>query len=174
MSNYATKADLRNATGADTSGFAKETDLANLKSNADKLDIVKLKILPTNLSNLKNKVNKLDVDKLVDLSKLSDVVKNDVVKKDVYTKIKHIEDKIPDILATNATFNTKINELKNKIPNIINLAAITVCTVVENRMLDNSKHITTQERNKLTAEDAAARLAQANSASKNDTANFVK
>ena len=53
MSNYATKADLRNATGADTSGFAKETDLANLKSNADKLDIVKLKILPTNLSNLK-------------------------------------------------------------------------------------------------------------------------
>ena len=174
MSNYATKADLRNATGADTSGFAKETDLANLKSNADKLDIVKLKILPTNLSNLKNKVNKLDVDKLVDLSKLSDVVKNDVVKKDVSTKIKHIEDKIPDILATNATFNAKINELKNKIPNIINLAAITVCTVVENRMLDNSKHITTQELNKLTAEDAAARLAQVNSASKNDTANFVK
>ena len=41
-------------------------------------------------------------------------------------------------------------------------------------MLDNSKHITTQELNKLTAEDAAARLAQANSASKNDTANFVK
>ena len=29
LTNYATKADLRNATGADTSSFAKRTDLAN-------------------------------------------------------------------------------------------------------------------------------------------------
>ena len=40
---------------------------------------------PTNLSNLKSKVDKLDVDKLapapVDLRKLSNVVKNEVVKK---------------------------------------------------------------------------------------------
>ena len=39
-----------------------------------------------------------------DISKLSDVVKNYVVKKDVYnTKVKDIEDEIPDItsLATN-------------------------------------------------------------------------
>ena len=32
LSNYATKADLKNATGADTSQFAKKVDLANLKS----------------------------------------------------------------------------------------------------------------------------------------------
>ena len=47
-----------------------------------------MKNIPTNLSNLKSKIDKLNVDKLVpvpvDLSKLSDVVKNDVVKKDVY------------------------------------------------------------------------------------------
>ena len=47
--------------------------------------------LKTNLSNLKTEVDKLDIDKLVpvpvDLSKLSDVVKNDVVKKDVYDKL---------------------------------------------------------------------------------------
>ena len=53
----------------------------------DKLDIDKLKNIQTNLSNLKSKVNKLDVDAFipvpVDLSKLSDVVKNDVVKKDI-------------------------------------------------------------------------------------------
>ena len=53
----------------------------------DKLDIDKLKNIQTNLSNLKSKVNELDVDGLisvpVDLSKLSDVVKNDVVKKDM-------------------------------------------------------------------------------------------
>ena len=112
LSNYATKADLKNAAGVDTSKFAKKVDLANLKSNVDKLDIDKLKNVPTNLSNLKSKVDKLDVDKLVpvpvDLSKLSDVVKNDVVKKDVYNaKIKNIEDKIPDItnLATNSSLN---------------------------------------------------------------------
>ena len=31
--NYATKTDFKNATSVDTSSFAKETDLANLKSN---------------------------------------------------------------------------------------------------------------------------------------------
>ena len=85
LSNYATKADLKNATGVDISKFAKKLDFVNLKSDVDKLDIDKLKNVPNNLSNLKNKVDKVDVDKLVtllvDLSKLSDIVKNDVVKK---------------------------------------------------------------------------------------------
>ena len=61
----------------------------------DKLDIDKLKNIPSGLSSLKNKVDKLDVDNLIpvpfDLSKLSDVAKNDVVKKDVYNaKMKNI------------------------------------------------------------------------------------
>ena len=50
LSNYATKSDLKNATGVDTSKFAKKVDLANLKSDANKLDIDKLKNIPTNLS----------------------------------------------------------------------------------------------------------------------------
>ena len=88
MSNYATKTHLKNATGVDISRFAKKVDLANLKSNVDKLDIDKLKNLPFNLSNLKSKVDKLDVDKLVpvpvDFSILSDV--------DLYdTKVKNTE-----------------------------------------------------------------------------------
>ena len=53
LPNYATKVDLKNTTG-DTSGFVKKTDLANLKSIVDKLDIDKLKNVPTNLSNLKS------------------------------------------------------------------------------------------------------------------------
>ena len=96
--------------------------------------------MPTNLSNLKSKVDELDVDKLVpvpvDLSKLCDVVKNDVVKKDVYNaKIKNIDDKIPDIsnLATNASVNAKINEVKVEIHNITNLATTTALTAVENK-----------------------------------------
>ena len=121
LSNYGTRADLKNAAGVDISKFAKKVDLANLKSNVDKLDIDNLKNVPTNLGNLKSKIDKLDVDKLVpvpvDLSKLSDVVKNDVVEKDVNNaKIKNIEDKIPDIanLATNITLNARINDVKRK------------------------------------------------------------
>ena len=118
LSNFATKTDLKNATGIDTSSFAEKVNLANLKSNVDKLDIDKLKIIPTNLSNLKSKIDKIDVDKLVpflvDLSKLSNVVKNDIDKNDVYNaKIKKIEDKIPDItkLTSKSTLNAKINEV---------------------------------------------------------------
>ena len=63
--NYATKTDLRNVTGADTSKFTKKVDLTNLKSNVDKWDIDRLKYIQVHLSNLKIKVDTLDVDKLV-------------------------------------------------------------------------------------------------------------
>ena len=68
LSNYATKADLKNATGIDTSTLAAKSDFVSLKAlvdKVDKLDIGKLKTTP------------------VDLSKLSNVVKN-VVKKTEY------------------------------------------------------------------------------------------
>ena len=60
LSNYAIKADLKNAAGVDTSKFAKRVDLASLKSDVDKLDIDKLKPVPSNLNNLISKVDKLD------------------------------------------------------------------------------------------------------------------
>ena len=69
LSNYATKTDIKNISHVDTSSFALKINLANLKTEVDKLDIDKLVPVP------------------VDLSKLSDVVKNDVVKKDVYDKL---------------------------------------------------------------------------------------
>ena len=82
LSNYATKTDLKNVTHVDTSSFALKTNLANLKTEVDKLDIDKLAPVP------------------VDLSKLSDVVKNDVVKKAVYdilvAKVNNID--ISDLL----------------------------------------------------------------------------
>ena len=65
MSNCATKTDLKNPIGVHTSPFAKKTDLANLKSDVDKLDVDKLKNVPSGLNNLKSKIYKLDVDKLV-------------------------------------------------------------------------------------------------------------
>ena len=66
LSNYATKADIKNISNVDTSSFALKTNLASLKTEVDKLDINKLAPVP------------------VDLSKLSDVVKDAVVKKDIY------------------------------------------------------------------------------------------
>ena len=110
LSCYATKADLKNETGIDTSYFAKKNDLANLKSDIDTLDIDKLKNVSTKVSNLKSRADKLDADKLVtvlvDLSKLNNVVKTDLLKKYVCNaKIKYIDDKIPDI--TNTTHNSK-------------------------------------------------------------------
>ena len=140
-SNYATKAVLKNGTVIDTSKFAKKLDLANLKSDVDKLDIDKLKNVPTNLRNLRSKVDKLDVDQLVsvpvDLSKLIDAVKNDVVTKNVYNaKIKNIEDKIPYItnLATKTTLDAKINEVKVEIPSIINLATTAALNAETNEL----------------------------------------
>ena len=96
--DYATKGDLKNGTGVNTSPFAKKTELGFLKFNLDKLDVDKLNNVPANLSYLKSKVDQSDINKVqhvpVDLSKLSNVVKNGVVKKDVYNaKIKNIEDK---------------------------------------------------------------------------------
>ena len=100
-----------------------------------------MKNLPTNLNNLKSKVDKLDVDKLVpvriDLSRLSDVVKNELVKKNLYNaKIKAIEDKILNItnVATNTSLNAKINEVKGEKPNITNLATTAALTAVENKI----------------------------------------
>ena len=42
LSNYATKADLKNAKEIDTSKLAAKSDLASLKSEIDKLDVDKL------------------------------------------------------------------------------------------------------------------------------------
>ena len=139
-SNYATKIDLKNVAGVDTSSFAKNFDLASLKINVDNLDIDKLKNISSSLSSLKSKVDKLDVDKLipapVDLSKLRNVVKNDVKKDVCNAKIKNIEDEIPDItnLATKTTVNAKTNEVKGEIPSIFNLATTTALNTVENEI----------------------------------------
>ena len=140
MSNYATKTDLKNVKHIDTSSFALKTNLANLKTEVDKLDIDKLAPVPP------------------DLSKLSDVVKNDVVKKTVYDKLvakvdnidtsdfvlktkydtdkTELEIKIPDTsgLVKKTDYNTKIIEIEGKISDISNLAAKTALTTVENKI----------------------------------------
>ena len=96
---------IKNISHVNTSSFALKTNLANLKTEVDKLDIGKLVPIP------------------VYLSKLSDVVKNDVVKKDVYNKLVAKVDNIDTsdfILKTKC--NTDKTELENKIPDTSGLA----------------------------------------------------
>ena len=86
LSNYSTKSDLKNVTHVDTSSFALTTNLANLKTQVDKLDFVKLAPVP------------------VHLNKLGDVVKNDVVKKALYDKLVA---KVNDIDTSDFVLKTK-------------------------------------------------------------------
>ena len=46
LTNYATKEDIKNITDVDTSNFALKTNLANLETKVDKLDIDKLVPIP--------------------------------------------------------------------------------------------------------------------------------
>ena len=59
LSTYATKADIKNISHVDISNFALKTNLANLKTEADKLDSDKLVPVPTDLSKLSNVVKKM-------------------------------------------------------------------------------------------------------------------
>ena len=156
LSSYATKKDLKDITHVDTSSFASKVNLANLKTEVDKIDTDKLKTVPD------------------DLSELSNVVKNDVVKKTEYNSLKSkvdaidtsnfvsrtkyendgngfkdklnkIDKKIPDItkLATQTSVTYLINEAENKIdkvdkkiPNIRGLATKSELTAVENKVPD--------------------------------------
>ena len=103
LSNYATKTDLQNITHVNTSSFALKTNLANWKTEVDKLDTDKLKTVPA------------------DSSKLSNVVKNEVVKKTVYDKL---VTKVNNIDTSGFVLKTKYAadklELENKIPDASN------------------------------------------------------
>ena len=138
--NYATKSDIKNITHVDTSNIALKTNLANLKTEVDKLDIDKLVPIPLDLSKLgdvvKNKVvEKTEYNKLV--VKVDNIDTSDFVLKTNYnTKITELENKILDTsnLVTKTNCNTKITELENKIPDISNLATKTALTTVENKI----------------------------------------
>ena len=156
LSNYATKKDIKDITHVDTISYVLKSNLANLKSEVDKIDIDKLKTVPN------------------DLAKLSNVVKNDVVKKTVYNtlktkvdaidtsgfvtrtkfttdtnalddKIDKVEKKIPDVslLATKSSVTYLITETEDRIhkidkniPEISGLASKTGLTAVEGKISD--------------------------------------
>ena len=170
LSNYATKKDIKDITHIDASSFVSKTNLAALKTKADKIDTDKLKTVPG------------------DLAKLSNVVKNDVVKKtDCNTKVSNIESQIAavnknalDNLADISTLKTKTVDASNfvtktkfsadtnalddkidivdkKIPDISRLATKTSLTAYLQTKTFNSK--ITQVENKITTNDALTKVA---------------
>ena len=168
LSNYATKNDLKNITHVDVSSFASKTNLAALKTEVDKIDVDKLKAIPT------------------DLAKLTNAVENDLVKKPDYnTKVTSMEtqiaghtknpvDNLADItklkaIDTNSfvlktklasdvtTLESKIDTVDKKIPDISGLATITSLTSYLQTATFNSK--VTQVENKIKATDIIAESA---------------
>ena len=60
LSNYATKADIKNILHVDSSSFALKSNLASLKTEVNKLDIDKLVPVPIDLSKLSGVVNNVN------------------------------------------------------------------------------------------------------------------
>ena len=168
MANYATKTDLKNITHVNISSYASKTNLAALKSEADKIDVDKLKTTPA------------------DVAKLSNVVKNDVVKKTDYsTKVTSIEarianltkntiDNLADIAKLKAvdtnsfvlktklasdvtTLENKIDNVDKKIPDISILATKNSLTSYLQTATFNSK--VTEVENKIKTTDIIAKSA---------------
>ena len=141
LGNYGTKADIKNISNADTLIFALKTNLANLKTEVDKLDFDKLTPVPTDLSKLSNVV-KNDVvkmmllyDKLV--TKVNNIDTSGSVFKTKYdTDKSKLENNIPDTsgLFKKTAYSTKITEIEGKIPVVSNLATKTALTTVENKI----------------------------------------
>ena len=98
ISHYATKTDLKNISHVDVISFALKSNLANLKTEVDKLDIDKLTPVPN------------------DLAKLSNLVKNDVVKNTEYDKLVAKVNNI-DItgFVLKTTYDTDKSDLEKKI-----------------------------------------------------------
>ena len=164
-------------------------DLSKL-NDVVKNDVVKKAVY----AKLVAKVNGIDTIRLVLKTKY------DIDKSDLKKKISDVDKKIPDTsrLVKKTDYNAIITEIEGKIPNS-GLATSSALTAVENKMPNVSnlvkktdcdtkineiekkvtnhnhdKYNTTPELNKLTAENFAARLAQANLITKIDLDNELR
>ena len=202
LSNYATKVNIKNISHVDYSSFALKTNLVSLKTEVDKLDIDNLVPVRVNLSKLsdvvKNDVVKKAVfDKLVEnvnnidangfvLSTIYDTDKSELEKKifgvtDLVkkTKLAELENKIPDVsgLATKSA----LTAVEFKIPNVSSLVKKTdfdkKTSEFEKKLTDHNheiNYLSPLQATKLTAENFAADLKQANLVIKTDFDDTVK
>ena len=147
LSSCATKTDFKNVTHVDVTIFALKTNLANLKTEVNKIYITKLTPVPDDLAKLNNLV-KNDVVKKTEYDKLVAKVDNidttgfvlkttyDTDKSDLKKKISDVDKKIPDTsgLVKKTDDNSKITEIENKISSITGLATNSALAAVENKI----------------------------------------
>ena len=140
LSNYATKADIKNISHVNTSSFALKTNLASLKIDVNKLTFID-KLAPVAkkavYDKLVEKVNNIDTSGFVSKTKYDELEKkipdiSSFVKKTSYnskvdtlatkTELPTVENKINSVnnLITKTDFNAKVTEIEGKIPNISN------------------------------------------------------
>ena len=124
LSNYATKFDLKNAAGVNTSQFSKKDGLNYLKLEVDKLDIYKL--------------SELDAYKLksvsTDSSKPSDIVKIWQILLQIKIMLRSKILKITFLVLPtqrNSALDAKINKVKAEMPSITNLATDSALMVLK-------------------------------------------
>ena len=102
LEGVATQKDLEGITHVDTSSFALKTNLSALKTEVDKLDILKLDTLPTDAAKLTNKVANGLVEK-TDFNSLKTKVDNNETDND------NLETKVDN---NHLIAETSINNLK--------------------------------------------------------------
>ena len=131
LSNYATKTDLKNITHVDTSSFERKTNLADLKTGIDKLDVGKLTTVLVDFSKLSNVIKKAVY--IILARKVNNIDTSDFVLKTKYqTNKTELEEKILDV--TDFVKKTKLTELENKIPDVSSLVTKTPLIAIENKI----------------------------------------
>ena len=131
---------MKNISHVDTSSLALRINLANFKTEVDKLNIDKLVPVPTKITEIENKIP--DINNLATKTALTTIenkipeTSNLAKKTDYNTKITDLENKIPDI--SNLATKTFFNKVENKIPDISNFATKTALTNLSNAVSDIS------------------------------------
>ena len=106
------KSDLKNATGVDTSNLGTRSDLAKLKAEVDKLDVDKLKTVPT------------------DLGKPSNVVDNDFVNKNLHDLVTKVNGTDTRKFVLKSKYDTDKSSLERKIPGTSGLSKKQIITKI--------------------------------------------
>ena len=176
LSNYATKTELKNIAHVNVSRYASKTNLAALKTEADKIDTDKLKTVPNDLAKLSNVINN-DVVKKTDYNakitsienQIAGVTKNTLDNLGDITKLKAVDTNnfvVKTKLASDfTTLENKIETVEKKLPDVSGLATKTSLTSYLQTATFNSK--VTEVENKIKATDIIAKSA-------NTKANTIK
>ena len=133
LEGVATKKDIEGITHVDTSSFNLKTNLSDLKTEVDKLDIPKLGTLPTDVAKLTNKVandlvektdfnslkTKVDNNKTDNANLEINVTNNELTTK---TSINNLKTKVNGIDLTKyvlkSNYDTRIGNIELKIPDV--------------------------------------------------------